>query len=345
MNERRIGIPQRHSPRFDPAGTLERLEAVKALDAQDRSSIRAFAARALARGNLDEALALVEAFPTADDRARGYTALVEALPDLCAGPCQVPARPGDPERTGRGAAPTETLPPRADRRPTDRPGRDRPGKCLDPRGPGAGPGDIPGRTRCSHECTLRPGLLLRIDPATELATFEDLKRQFMGAQVTVRAFGLTRILRTGRLPFRGTRPGHGREARAPDLVHPAAPGERSGDGRLRADGAGRSAPSPQARGPDHQRRAGAQAVHHRTDGRGGRCLGQARREPAARRSLHTELERPGGQRLDQSVRQHLRASPRPCCPWRSGSMPPGCPSSWRVPWRCGHPPAAGTSPP
>jgi protocatechuate 3,4-dioxygenase beta subunit len=67
---------------IDPLAMLERLESLKANDAEFLDFARERLAPALARENLDEATAMLEAGDTADVRARGYLEICDVRRDL-----------------------------------------------------------------------------------------------------------------------------------------------------------------------------------------------------------------------------------------------------------------------
>ena len=174
--------------RFDPAGTLERLETAKFADPD---SVRVTAAEALAKESLDEALAMVESYPTADVRALAYMAIGDALPDL------EPAR-------ARPLIDQVIVNTRAATRPNirlylllrivarlidlgeiDR-ARARPRRLVELARAALQ------QERLARQLAGFAGVWVRHDSAKELAAFEDLKRQVEGGKVTVRAFAFDR---------------------------------------------------------------------------------------------------------------------------------------------------------
>ena len=206
---------------LDPADALERLEAARFADPGDADSIRSAAAEALARENLDEGLAVVEALKTPEQRAHGYLAVLRAQPDL------EPARARQiiDQAIVNARSPSnewhEDLPAGTDRRPAARPGRDRAGEAPDPRGRGAGTEDAPGQDAREPARELRrpdaPG-----QPAAALPKFEELRRQIDGGQVTVRALASMRHYEQAAYHL-AAQSGRGRALAAPALVHPGAP--------------------------------------------------------------------------------------------------------------------------
>jgi hypothetical protein len=174
---------------IDPAEALERLETAKLANPDDVGFIRITAAQALSREDLDEALAVVEALPTADDRAQGYLAICEALPSRDPGRAKplldqaiVNARAAKRMRLFL----IEKLAGRLIEL-----GEIERARGLIREGEGLAKTAFEGEDR-AHALARLAGLLLRIDPASALAAFEHLKRQAMGDKVTVRAFGYDR---------------------------------------------------------------------------------------------------------------------------------------------------------
>jgi protocatechuate 3,4-dioxygenase beta subunit len=173
---------------FDPSGALERLETAKL---SDPDSIRITAAEAIAKESLDEAMAIVESYATADVRALAYMAICNALPDV------------EPARAK----------PLIDQAIVNM----RAAKHLNNRlyllaqivGQLIELGDVE-RARSSiregqemaraafqgqplaRQLATFAGQMLRVDPAKELAVFEGFKRQALEGKVTVRAFGYDR---------------------------------------------------------------------------------------------------------------------------------------------------------
>ncbi|HZW31549.1 MAG TPA: hypothetical protein VFF52_12630 [Isosphaeraceae bacterium] len=72
----------RDAAAIDPLGMLDRLESIQFADADLRKLARVILAESLARDNLDEATALLEASDAADVRALGYLGLCDVRRDL-----------------------------------------------------------------------------------------------------------------------------------------------------------------------------------------------------------------------------------------------------------------------
>lgn len=177
---------------FDPEYVLERLEAAR-LDPSNAAAIRTIAAGALAAENLDEALATVESFPNADDRAQGYLTLIGTLPERK--PERV--RPMLDQAIVNARASTNgnmklyllaqiggrliELGDVERARAIIREGEELTRKVS--RGPAL-----------SYALANFTGLLLLIEPRAALPAFEELMRQAQDGKVTVRAFGMDRHL-------------------------------------------------------------------------------------------------------------------------------------------------------